>query len=66
MSESKIVERPVRSPCVSVCVLNDDDICTGCFRSGKEISYWGRYDNEEKQQVLTRCYERAQAMGAFF
>ena len=26
------------SPCISVCVLDENDICVGCFRSADEIS----------------------------
>ncbi|MCQ3827897.1 DUF1289 domain-containing protein [Microbulbifer elongatus] len=53
---------PVKSPCVSVCALNRDDICEGCFRSGAEISQWGRMSNTEKKQVLSLCHERAVAL----
>ena len=56
-------EKPVRSPCVSICALDDDDICTGCQRSGREISQWGRMDNDQRRAVLARCHERAQAGG---
>ncbi|WGL17714.1 DUF1289 domain-containing protein [Microbulbifer bruguierae] len=55
-------EFPVKSPCVSVCALNRDDICEGCFRSGTEISQWGRMSNTEKTRVLQKCHERAVQM----
>lgn len=53
----------VRSPCVSICALDEHDICTGCFRSGQEISQWGTYDDEHKRQVLKACAQREQASG---
>ncbi|WP_250463662.1 DUF1289 domain-containing protein [Microbulbifer litoralis] len=56
-------ERPVKSPCVSVCVLNAADICEGCFRSVAEISRWGSMDNDERRAVLENCNERARQMG---
>ncbi|TDF78344.1 DUF1289 domain-containing protein [Pseudomonas sp. H9] len=56
-------ERPVASPCVHICALDDDDICTGCQRSAAEITRWGRMDNSERRQVLMRCHERAVAAG---
>ena len=28
------------SPCISVCLLDENDICTGCFRSADEITDW--------------------------
>lgn len=56
-------ERPVPSPCVSICALDEDDICTGCQRSVAEITRWGRMDNQERREVLRRCHERAKAKG---
>lgn len=56
-------ERPVASPCVQVCALDDDDICIGCQRNVAEITYWGRMDNIQRRQVLLLCHERAQAKG---
>lgn len=49
--------RPV-SPCVSICALDGDDICVGCFRTGHEISYWGRLEAEQQHEVLRRCQQR--------
>lgn len=48
----------VPSPCVSICALDDKDICVGCFRSGTEISQWGRMDNEQKKIVLKNIAQR--------
>lgn len=56
-------ERPVASPCVNVCALDEQDICTGCQRTASEITRWGRMDNSERRQVLLLCYERALAAG---
>ena len=57
------IERPVASPCVSICALDDDDICTGCQRTVDEITRWGRMDNAERRVVLGLCHERAVAGG---
>lgn len=56
-------EKPLRSPCVSLCALDINDICMGCQRSGKEISYWGRMTNEERRQVLDKAHTRAREQG---
>lgn len=56
-------ERPVPSPCVNICALDDDDICTGCQRTVAEITRWSRMDNEERRSVLALCHERAKASG---
>lgn len=60
---SNETKKPVKSPCVSVCVLNAEDICDGCFRTGAEISRWGRMDSDERREVLKKCTERARRMG---
>jgi predicted Fe-S protein YdhL (DUF1289 family) len=57
------VEKPVRSPCVQVCALDELDICIGCQRTAAEITRWGRMDNVERRQVLQLCLERARASG---
>ncbi|MBV4497327.1 DUF1289 domain-containing protein [Pseudomonas sp. SWRI12] len=56
-------ERPLPSPCVNICALDDDDICTGCQRTVAEITRWSRMDNEERRAVLALCHERAKASG---
>lgn len=56
-------ERPVASPCVHICALDDHDICTGCQRTAAEITRWVRMDNTERRAVLKHCYERAKAQG---
>lgn len=48
----------VKSPCISVCVLNNDDVCEGCYRTALEITDWVMYDNDEKRDVLVKCKER--------
>lgn len=60
------LERPVRSPCVSVCALDDHDMCTGCQRTAAEITQWGRMSNDERREVLKLAHERAKAQGLVF
>lgn len=60
------VEKPVPSPCISICALDEQDICTGCQRTAGEITRWGRMDNAERRQVLLLCHERAVAAGLIF
>ncbi|MEE4618857.1 DUF1289 domain-containing protein [Pseudomonas alliivorans] len=63
MSTESIVEKPVRSPCVSICALDEDDICTGCQRTVSEITRWSRMNNDERRVVLALCDDRARASG---
>ena len=59
-AEMNSKERPVKSPCVSICALDIDDVCMGCLRSGQEISQWGKMNNEQRLAVLERIKQRAQ------
>ena len=56
-------ERPVASPCVNICALDEADICTGCQRSVAEITRWSRMPNPERREVLALCNERAASSG---
>lgn len=56
-------EDRINSPCVSICVLNQEDICQGCFRSAVEITDWLALDNETRREILLRCEERRRDSG---
>ena len=59
-----VVEKPkdfVPSPCVSICALDEEDVCIGCFRSAREIGDWGRVDNNGKRQILKNVAARMAA-----
>ena len=51
-------DRGVRSPCVSICVLDEQDICTGCYRSAAEITDWVMMNDDEKREVLEQARQR--------
>ena len=48
----------VSSPCVSICALDEQDICIGCHRTGDEILRWTQMSNEERREVLRKVAER--------
>ena len=54
-------EQEPQSPCISVCLLDDNDICAGCFRSADEITDWFVATPEQKHEILRRCRERIAA-----
>jgi predicted Fe-S protein YdhL (DUF1289 family) len=56
--------KAVLSPCVGVCVQDDDAICKGCFRSATEVRNWNNLSNTEKTQVLANTWQRAREKGA--
>lgn len=57
--------QPLKSPCISVCALNEDDICIGCFRSAREITLWTRMSNDERRKVLLAARERSRVNNPF-
>jgi hypothetical protein len=46
------------SPCISVCLLDEDDICLGCYRSADEITDWFMASPQQKRDMLLRAAER--------
>ncbi|MEO9655007.1 DUF1289 domain-containing protein [Marinomonas sp.] len=52
------MKQTIKSPCVNLCSLNDEDICIGCFRTGREITRWGRLTQREKRDVLIKVRKR--------
>ena len=50
-----------KSPCISVCVLDDHDICLGCFRSATEITDWFMSSAEQKREIIRLARERMDA-----
>ena len=53
-----MTDQAVTSPCTSICTLNDEDVCVGCYRTRKEIQEWRYLNNDQRQDVLVLCGER--------
>ena len=51
-------EARVKSPCVAVCALDEDDICLGCYRTADEITDWFMASDDEKRAIVRRSEER--------
>ncbi len=49
------------SPCISVCLLDEKDVCVGCYRSANEITDWFMADSESKREILQRARARREA-----
>lgn len=56
-----MIENEPQSPCISVCVLDENDICAGCYRSADEITDWFMASAEQKREMLARAKERMEA-----
>ncbi|PCJ35564.1 MAG: DUF1289 domain-containing protein [Cellvibrionales bacterium] len=64
-SNSDVEEASVVSPCVAICVLDTDDICIGCHRSGDEIRQWMLLDNTERRAVIKKAHNRSKVGNPF-
>jgi predicted Fe-S protein YdhL (DUF1289 family) len=58
-------EQPVKSPCISICALDNEGVCSGCFRTGDEIRSWGAYTNTQRLGVLNVAHEREKKVNPF-
>lgn len=50
----------VISPCVSICRLDKEGICIGCYRSIKEIRSWFEPSttNDDRREILDNIEQR--------
>ena len=55
------MNKPISSPCISVCLLDEKDMCVGCYRTADEITEWMECDDNIKQDILRKCAERMKA-----
>ncbi len=55
----------VKSPCVSICALDANDVCIGCYRTGEEITHWGQMTPSQQRDVMMRVVERERADANF-
>lgn len=62
MNEFNLNAAGVKSPCISVCALTEDDICQGCYRTAREITDWTTLSEAEKRVVLKACRKRYQRL----
>ena len=49
------------SPCISVCALDERDVCMGCYRTATEITDWFMATPEQKREILRRSEARRAA-----
>jgi len=44
--------RPVLTPCIGVCTLDEAGMCHGCHRNVDEIARWGLMGEAERQHYM--------------
>jgi hypothetical protein len=55
----------IKSPCVSICVLDERGLCRGCYRSGEEIRTWLLKPDSERKEVLAMAKQRSKKNNPF-
>ena len=51
----------VESPCIKICVMDDDGLCVGCARTLDEIASWGSYTAEKRRMIMSALAGRRPA-----
>ncbi|WP_178119007.1 DUF1289 domain-containing protein [Pseudomonas akapageensis] len=57
------VSPAVPSPCISLCRLDEEKICRGCFRHVEDIRQWRSADDEQRREICRNARQRRQAAG---
>ena len=58
----------VSSPCIGICsyspdLLEEENICIGCYRNKEELTNWWAWDVPRKLQALEDIEKRKQSYG---
>ncbi len=57
---SELIAR-VSSPCIDVCQLNSQNICTGCYRTIDEITQWRSLNKSKQIEIIEIANQRKKA-----
>jgi predicted Fe-S protein YdhL (DUF1289 family) len=57
------MERPTRpmSPCMSICTLDEDNVCMGCKRTLEDIKCWAKLSPVEQWRLVEELAIRREA-----
>lgn len=53
---------PIESPCISICQLDDQGRCMGCFRTSAEIAGWLAMTADQRRAVIDELPKRAERL----
>ena len=56
------VSPAVPSPCVSLCRLDEQKVCLGCFRHVEDIRQWRSADDEQRRAICASALERKERL----
>lgn len=54
--------QPIASPCIGVCVLDENDLCIGCARTETEIANWTQFTPDEREGIMNQLDDRLEAL----
>ena len=60
MADDRIEE--ISSPCVGVCQYNNEEVCSGCFRTVEEISQWTTISDSEREMIMSQLDARMEKL----
>jgi predicted Fe-S protein YdhL (DUF1289 family) len=52
------VSAAVPSPCTSVCRLDEQKVCLGCFRHVEDIREWRSADDDRRRVICAQAQQR--------
>ncbi|OLF51186.1 DUF1289 domain-containing protein [Pseudomonas chlororaphis] len=58
------VSPAVASPCISLCRLDEEKVCKGCFRHVEDIREWRSADDARRREICTQALQRKRAVAA--
>ena len=48
----------IQSPCIKVCEMTPQGLCSGCLRTRNEIALWGTMSPEQRQFIMQNLESR--------
>ncbi|MGB3809612.1 MAG: DUF1289 domain-containing protein [Parvibaculum sp.] len=54
---------PISSPCIDICELDPNGICTGCARTVREVACWGALSEADRRDIMSELPARIEALG---
>nr|WP_178120172.1 MULTISPECIES: DUF1289 domain-containing protein [unclassified Pseudomonas] len=52
------VSPAVPSPCISLCRLDEQKVCLGCFRHVEDIREWRSADDQRRRVIVAQAAQR--------
>jgi predicted Fe-S protein YdhL (DUF1289 family) len=54
--------RPVLTPCIGVCQLDEQGLCFGCHRTSAEIARWGQMNDDERLRFIDEILPKRESL----